>query len=95
MLFVKQLHLQSEDSWGSHDCSEYKNKYDLPSHDLRRYEITALINEGVFPYSICDVLRHKILGMSELKMMHKDQHRKTLLKQLKLLQIKFIYTHQN
>ena len=69
MLFVRQLQVQSDDSWGSPDCSEYKNKYGLPSHNLRRYGITALINEGVFPYSICDVLRHKIPGMTEVKMM--------------------------
>jgi hypothetical protein len=48
---------------GSHHCSEYKNKYGLPSHDLRRFGITALINEGVSPYRIWDVVRHKIPGM--------------------------------
>jgi len=61
---------ENDDSWGSHHCSEYKNKYGLPSHDLRRFGITALINEGVSPYRIWDVVRHKIPGMSEVKMMY-------------------------
>ena len=39
-------------------------------HDLRRFKITALINEGVSPYRIWDVARHKIPGMSEVIMMH-------------------------
>ena len=47
-----------------------KNKYGLPSHDLRRFGITALINEGVSPYRIWDVVRHKIPGMSEVTMMY-------------------------
>ena len=49
---------------------EFKNKYGLPSHDLRRFGITALINEGVSPYRIWDVVRHKIPGMSEVIMMY-------------------------
>ena len=61
---------ENDDSWGSHHCSEYKNKYGLPSHDLRRFGITALINEGVSPYRIWDVVRHKIPGMSEVTMMY-------------------------
>ena len=69
MLFVKQLHLQSEDSWGSHECSEYKNKYDLPSHDLRRYGITALINKDVYPYRIWDLVWDIIQGISDVTMM--------------------------
>ncbi len=60
----------NDDSWGSHHCSEYKNKYGLPSHDLRRFGITALINAGVSPYRIWDVIRHKIPGMSEVTMMY-------------------------
>ena len=36
----------------------------LRPHDLRRFGITALINEGVSPYRIWDVVRHKIPGMS-------------------------------
>ena len=55
---------------GSHHCSEYKNKYGLPSHDLSRLGITALINEGVSPYRFWDVVRHKIPGMSEVTMMY-------------------------
>ena len=39
-------------------------------HDLRRLGITALINEGVSPYRIWDVVRNKIPGMSEVIMMH-------------------------
>ena len=46
------------------------NKYGLPSHDLRRFGITALINEGVSPYRIWNVVRHKIPGMSEVTMMY-------------------------
>ena len=60
----------SDDSWGHHHCNEFKNKYGLPSHDLRRFGITALINEGVSPYRIWDVVRHKIPGMSEVTMMY-------------------------
>ena len=61
---------ENDDSWGSHHCSEYKNKYGLPSHDLRRFGITALINEGVSRYRIWDVVRHKIPGISEVTMMY-------------------------
>ena len=39
-------------------------------HDLRRFGITALINESVSSYRIWDVIRHKILGMSEVVMMY-------------------------
>jgi len=60
----------SDDSWGHHHCNEFRNKYGLPSHDLRRFGITALINEGVSPYRIWDVVRHKIPGMSEVTMMY-------------------------
>ena len=76
---------ENDDSWGSHHCSEYKNKYGLPSHDLRRFGITALINENVSPYRIWDVVRHKIPGMSELTMMYNrtDQQQLILLKQWK------------
>ena len=54
---------ENDNSWGSHHCSKYKNKYGLPSHDLRRFGITALINEGVSPYRIWNVVRYKIPGM--------------------------------
>ena len=60
----------SDDSWGHHHCNQFRNKYGLPSHDLRRFGITALINEGVSPYRIWDVVRHKIPGMSEVTMMY-------------------------
>ena len=53
---------RSDDSWGHHHCNEFKNKYGLPSHDLRRFGITALINEGISPFRIWDVVRHKIPG---------------------------------
>ena len=43
---------ENDDSWCYHHCSEYKNKYGLPSHDLSRFGITALINESVSPYRI-------------------------------------------
>ena len=39
-------------------------------HDLRRFGITALIYEGVSPYRIWDVVRHKIAGMSEVIMIY-------------------------
>ena len=39
-------------------------------HDLIRFGITALIIEGVSPYRIWDVVRHKIPGMSEVIIRH-------------------------
>ena len=33
----------SDDSWGHYHCNEFKNKYCLPSNDLRRFGIAALI----------------------------------------------------
>ena len=39
-------------------------------HDLRRFGITALIKEGVSPYRIWDVVRHKIPGMLEVIIMY-------------------------
>ena len=39
-------------------------------HVLRRFGITALINEGVSPYKIWDEVRHKIPEMSEVIMMY-------------------------
>ena len=62
--------MQRDVSWGSHYCSEYKNKYDLPSHDLRRYGIIALINKDVYPYRIWDVVWDIIQGMSDVTMMY-------------------------
>ena len=61
---------ENDDSWGSHHCSEYKNKYGLTSHHLRRFGNTVLINEGVFHYRIWEVVSHKIQGMSEVTMMY-------------------------
>ena len=43
---------ENADSWVSPLRSAYKNKYGLPSHDIRRIGIKALINEGVSPYRI-------------------------------------------
>ena len=40
-----------------------------PTHDLIRFGITALIKEGLSPYRIWDVVRHKIPGISEVIMM--------------------------
>ena len=39
-------------------------------NDLRRFGITALINERVSPYRIWDVVRHKTPGMSEVIMIY-------------------------
>ena len=50
--------------------TNYLSWYGLTSHDLRRVVITALINEGVSPYRIWDVVRHKIPGISEVTMMY-------------------------
>ncbi len=51
--FWANRYKENDDSWGSHHCSEYKNKYGLPSYDLRRFGIAALLNEGVSPYRVC------------------------------------------
>ena len=75
----------SDDSWGHHHCNEFKNKYGLPSHDLRRFGITALINEGVSPYRIWDVVRHKIPGMSEVTMMYNRPTTKDLIKAMEVI----------
>ena len=76
---------ENDDSWGSHHCSEYKNKYGLPSHDLRRFGITALINEGVSPYRIWDVVRHKIPGMSEVTMMYNRPTTEDLIEAMEII----------
>ena len=57
---------QTNDSWGSHWVSEYRNKYNLASHDLRRYVITKLNLAGVSPYIIYEVTRQKMEGMSDV-----------------------------
>ena len=75
----------SDDSWGHHHCNEFKNKYGLPSHDLRRFGITALINEGVSPYRIWDVERHKIPGMSEVTMMYNRPRTKDLIEAMEVI----------
>ena len=85
---------ENDDSWGSHHCSEYKNKYGLPSHDLRRFGITALINEGVSPYRIWDVVRHKIPGMSEVTMMHNRPATQDLIESMEVIAKQFLHTHQ-
>ena len=59
-----------DDLWGNHHCNEFKNKYCLLSLNLRRFGIIALINKGVSPRRIWDVVRHKIPGMSEVTMMY-------------------------
>ena len=76
---------ENDDSWGSHHCSEYKSKYGLPSHDLRRFGITALINEGVSPYRIWDVVRHKIPGMSEVTMMYNRPTTEDLIEAMEII----------
>jgi len=57
---------ETNDSWGTHWVSEYKNKYNLLSHDLRRYAVTKLEVAGVTPGIIYEVIRHKIPGASEV-----------------------------
>jgi integrase len=57
---------QTNDSWGSHWVSEYRNKYNLASHDLRRYVITKLNLAGVSPYIIYEITRQKMEGMSDV-----------------------------
>ena len=76
---------ENDDSWGSHHCSEYKSKYGLPSHDLRRFGITAIINEGVSPYRIWDVVRHKIPGMSEVTMMYNRPTTEDLIEAIEII----------
>ena len=85
MLFVKQLQVQRDDCWGSHDYSEYKNKYGLSSHDLRKYGITVFIDEGISPHSICDVVRHKVPGMSEVKMMYNRPTTEDIIKAMEII----------
>ena len=75
----------SDDSWGHHHCNEYKNKYGLPSHDLRRFGITALINEGVSPQRIWDVVRHKIPGMSEVTMLYNRPTTRDLIQAMEII----------
>ena len=75
----------SDDSWGHHHCNEFRKKYGLPSHDLRRFGITALINEGVSPYRIWDVVRHKIPGMSEVTMMYNRPTTEDLIEAMEII----------
>ena len=60
----------NNDSWGAHHVSEYKEKYNLLSHDLRRYAVTKLTLEGVSPFIIFEITRQKIEGMSEVISMY-------------------------
>ncbi len=71
---------------GTHTTAlNIKNKYGLPSHDLRRFGITALINEGVSPFRIWDVVRHKILGMSKVTMMYNRPTTEDLIEAMEII----------
>ena len=85
MLFVKQLQLQRDDSWDLHYCSEYKNKYNLRFHNLRRYGITALINKGIYPYRIWDGVRHIIPGISDVTMLCNKPITKDLIEAIEIV----------
>ena len=54
-------------------------------HDLRRSGITSLINEGVSPYRIRDVVRHKIPGMSEVTMMYNRPTKEDLIEAMDVI----------
>ena len=56
----------TNDSWGAHWVSEYPTKYNLKSHDLRRYAVTKLNTAGVSPYILFEITRHKVTGMSDV-----------------------------
>ena len=60
----------TNDSWGSHWVSDYPKKYNLRSHDLRRFAITKLTLSGASPFIIYEIVRHKIEGMSEITMLY-------------------------
>ena len=49
------------------------------------FGITALINEGVSPYRIWDVVRHKIPGMSEVTMMYNRPTTKDLIEAMEVI----------
>ena len=55
-------------------------------HDLRRFGITALINEGVSPYKIWDVVRHKTPGMSEVIMMYNRPTKEDLIEDMEAIE---------
>jgi hypothetical protein len=76
----------SDDSWAHyHNCNEFKNKYGLPSHDLRRFGITALINEDISPNRIWDVVIHKIPCMSEVTMMYNRPTTEDLIEAMEII----------
>ena len=52
---------------------------------MRRFGITALINEGVSPYRIWDVVRHKIPGMSEVIMMYNRPTTEDLIEAMEII----------
>ena len=54
-------------------------------HDLRRFGITALINEGISPCRIWDVVRHKILEMLEVTMMYNRTTTEDLIKAIEII----------
>ena len=62
-----------------------KNKYGLPSYYVRRFGITALINEGVSPYRIWDVVRHKIPGMPEVTIMYNRPRTEDLIEAIEII----------
>jgi len=55
------------DHWGEAHVGEYKTKYNLKSHQLRKYAITKLELSGKStPGIIWEIVRHKIPGASEV-----------------------------
>ena len=56
----------TNDSWGAHHTGEYTDKYGFSSHKLRSYAITRLTLNGVSPFIIYEITRHKIAGLSDV-----------------------------
>ena len=75
----------TDDSWGAHWVSEYRNKYNLLSHDLRRFAVTKLNNAGVSPYILFEITRHKVTGMSDVVAQYTRPTTEELRKAIELL----------
>ena len=75
----------TDDSWGAHWVSEYRNKYNLLSHDLSRYAVTKQNNEGVSPYILFEITRHKVTGMSDVVAQYTRPTTEELRKAMELL----------
>ena len=52
----------SNDSCEAHHVSEYKEKYNLLSHEFRRYAVTKLTLEGLSLFIIFEITRQKTEG---------------------------------